>query len=117
MRVAVTGGTGTVGKQTVLELAERGHEVCQLSRRAPTEPNAGAAHYSVDLTTGAGLDRALDGIQAVVDAANSMASFRLSREVLVGGSGRLAAAAAAAGVEHHVLRSIVGIEDVPTSYY
>lgn len=117
MVVAVTGGTGTVGKRVVQELADRGHEVRQLSRRAPAEIMPGAAHYSIDLTTGAGLDRALCGVDVVVDAAQSTGSFRRARDVLVGGTARLSAVAGAAGVGHHVLCSIVGIEDVPSAYY
>lgn len=105
-----------MGKRVVLELVDRSHEVRQLSRGAPTEIVPGTAHYSIDLTTGAGLDRALSGVQVVIDAAHSMVSFGRAREVLVGGTRRLSKAAAAAGIEHHVLCSIVGIEDVPTAY-
>ncbi len=46
-----------------------------------------------------------------------MASLRRVRDVLVGGTGRLSSAGVAAGVEHHVLCSIVGIEGVPSPYY
>lgn len=46
-----------------------------------------------------------------------MSSFRRATEVLVDGTRRVSAAAAAAGVGHHVLISIVGIDDVPMSYY
>lgn len=100
-----------MGRRAVVELVDRGHEVRQLSRRAPTEMAPRAAHFPIDLRTGAGLDRALSGVQAVVDTAHSMASFRGPRKVLVEGTRRPSAAGAAAGVEHHVLRSIVGIDD------
>jgi len=53
MRVAVAGGTGTIGRRIVSVLARDGHEVRALSR--------GAAEYPVDLTTGAGLEVALEG--------------------------------------------------------
>jgi PPOX class probable F420-dependent enzyme len=113
--VAVTGGTGTLGTCVVRELADRGHAVRQLSRRADREI-PGSVHYPVDLTTGAGLEEALGAVEVVIDAANSM-SPRGAREVLVGGTERLTAAAHAAGVRHHVLCSIVGIEEVPYPYY
>ena len=53
MRIAIAGGTGTLGRPVAAELSERGHEVRVLSRHAP--------EYPVDLTTGAGLTAALDG--------------------------------------------------------
>ena len=47
MRIAIAGGTGTLGRPVAAEPSERGHEVRVLSRHAP--------EYQVDLTTGAGL--------------------------------------------------------------
>jgi uncharacterized protein YbjT (DUF2867 family) len=107
MRIAIVGGTGTLGKHVVAELAGRGHEVRVLSR---------GGEYRVDLTTGDGLDRALDGCAAVVDASNTTAAKR-ARLVLVEGSRRLLAAEQAAGVGHHVCVSIVGCDQVPMGYY
>jgi uncharacterized protein YbjT (DUF2867 family) len=51
MRVAIVGGTGTLGRQVTEELRARGHEARVISRNAP--------EYRVDLTTGAGLDDAV----------------------------------------------------------
>jgi len=85
--VAVTGATGILGERVVLDMGSPGHEVRQLSHRAPTETVPGVAHYSTDLTTGVGLQRALSGVQVVVDAAHSLASFRRATEVLVGARG------------------------------
>ncbi|MEA2291468.1 MAG: hypothetical protein QOF17_488 [Solirubrobacteraceae bacterium] len=108
MQVAVTGGTGTLGRQVVAVLERRGHAVRALSRSAP--------RHRVDLRTGAGLAAALDGVEAVVDAANGRPG-RDARDVLLGGTGRLLAAEAAAGVGHHVGVSIVGADRVPFGYY
>jgi uncharacterized protein YbjT (DUF2867 family) len=113
MTVAVVGGTGTVGSLVVADLLGRGERVAVLSRN-PTNVPAGAEHRRVDLTSGAGLDLALDGVGAVVDAANSQKG---AKETLVEGTRRLAAAGARAGVANHVTISIVGIEEVPMSYY
>ena len=113
MVVAVTGGTGTLGTSVARELVGRGHEVRQLSRGRSPEV-AGAVHHPIDLTTGAGLERALNGVEVVIDAANSL---RRARQVLVEGTRRLAETAQAAGVRHHLLCSIVGIEHVPAAYY
>jgi uncharacterized protein YbjT (DUF2867 family) len=105
MRIAIVGGTGTLGRHVAAELAGRGHEVRVLSR---------SGEYRVDLTTGVGLAEALDGCAAVVDASNAM---RNARQVLVDGSGRLLAAERAAAVGHHVCVSIVGCDRVPMGYY
>jgi uncharacterized protein YbjT (DUF2867 family) len=111
--VAVVGGTGTLGLPVVRELLARGATVRALSRNATMVP-AGAAHHRVDLTTGEGLTDALAGVDAVLDAANSAKG---AEEVLVGGTRRLLAAEAAAGVTHHLAISIIGIDQVPLSYY
>jgi uncharacterized protein YbjT (DUF2867 family) len=103
MVIAVTGGSGTVGREVVRELAARGHDVRALSR--------GSREPQVDLTTGEGLAAALEGADVVVDAANG------GPDVLVDGTRRLLAAERAAGVEHHVGVSIVGVDRVPYRYY
>jgi uncharacterized protein YbjT (DUF2867 family) len=108
MQIAVTGGTGTLGREVVAELAGRGHSVRVLSRSAP--------QHRVDLSTGEGLAAALDGVDAVVDAANGKPG-RDARAVLVDGTRRLLEAGAAAGVGHHVGVSVVGAERVPWGYY
>lgn len=107
MRIAVAGGTGTVGRHVVACLARDGHEVRALSRHAPEHP--------VELTTGAGLDAALAGCEVLVDASNGPPTR--ARPILVEGSRRLLAAEQRAGVAHHVCVSIVGIEDVALAYY
>jgi uncharacterized protein YbjT (DUF2867 family) len=108
MRIAVAGGTGTVGRPIVDRLTERGHEVRVLSRHS--------AQHPVDLTTGEGLAEALAGCDVVVDASNCL-SAKHAAATLVEGSRRLLAAEDAAGVGHHVCISIVGCDLVPTGYY
>jgi len=111
--VAVVGGTGTLGAPVVGELLARGATVRVLSRNATAVPD-GAEHRRVDLTSGEGLAQALTGADAVVDAANST---KAAEDVLVAGTKRLLEAGAAAGVGHHVAISIIGIDQVPMSYY
>jgi uncharacterized protein YbjT (DUF2867 family) len=108
MRIAIAGGTGTLGRHVVEELRGRGHEVRVLSRKAPDHP--------VDLTTGAGLTEALEGCEVVVDAANASGAKRATA-TLVEGSRRLLAAEQKAGVRHHVCVSIVGCDRAPVGYY
>jgi len=107
MRIAIAGGTGTLGRPVAAELSKRGHEVRVLSRHAP--------EYQVDLTTGAGLAAALDGCQVVVDASNGPP--RAAAATLVAGNRRLLDAGREAGVEHHVCVSIVGCDRLPVKYY
>jgi len=107
MRIAITGGTGTLGSLVAGELRSRGHDVRVLSRHAPEFP--------VDLVTGEGLAGALDGCEAVVDASND--SSRHAARTLIDGSRRLLGAEAAAGVGHHVGVSIVGCDRAPVGYY
>ncbi|WP_172416811.1 SDR family oxidoreductase [Nocardia seriolae] len=113
--MAVVGGTGTLGGHVVRELVARGHTVRVLSRSAPAEPIAGTEHHAVDLASGAGLDAALEGMYAVVDAV-SHRGLR-SAPVMVEGVRTLLAAETRAKVGHHVEISIVGCEKVPFSYY
>ncbi|HMJ72640.1 MAG TPA: NAD(P)H-binding protein [Solirubrobacterales bacterium] len=115
MKVVVAGGTGVLGRLVVAELVARGDEVLALSRNANRRMPDGAAHRSVDLTDGAGLDEALAGAEVVVNCSNS--SPRDAAPVLAEGTKRLLWAGAAAGVRHHVDVSIVGCDRVPTAYY
>jgi uncharacterized protein YbjT (DUF2867 family) len=111
--VAVVGGTGTLGAPVVRELLTRGATVRVLSRNAAGVP-AGAEHHPIDLTSGEGLAQALAVVDTVVDAANST---KAAEDVLVTGTRRLLEAGSAAGVTHHVAISIIGIDQVPMSYY
>jgi uncharacterized protein YbjT (DUF2867 family) len=107
MKIVVIGGTGLIGSKTVAILRQRGHEVVAAS------PNTG-----VNTITGAGLKEAMAGTQVVIDLANSP-SFE-DKPVLefFETSGRnLLAAAAAAGVRHHVALSIVGTDRTPDNGY
>lgn len=108
MRIAVLGGTGTLGVLLVQELESRRHEVRSLSRNS--------LFYPVDLETGFGLDRAIAGCDVVVDASNAVWGKR-SRDILVRGTRRLLDAEKSARVSHHVCISIIGCEKVPASYY
>ncbi|PRB11297.1 SDR family oxidoreductase [Microbacterium sp. MYb62] len=107
MRIAVAGGTGTVGRPTVEAVRAAGHEAVVLSRS-----------QGVDLVTGQGLDYALAGADAVIDVA-SVETLKASAavEFFTAATGNLVSAAADAGVGHVVLLSIVGIDRIPYDYY
>jgi uncharacterized protein YbjT (DUF2867 family) len=102
MRIAVAGATGNVGALTVAALEQGGHDVVRISRS-----------LGVDLSTGAGLDDALVGVQAVVDASNAPVLDEAGTVAYFGNAtSNLLAAGERAGVRHHVLLSIVGIHRV-----
>jgi uncharacterized protein YbjT (DUF2867 family) len=106
-KMAVAGGTGVVGRHVVARLTEAGHEVSVLARST-----------GVDVYSGAGLPGALDSVTAVIDVANTSTSRRRAAVDFFDRATRnLLAAERAAGVAHHVVLSIVGIDRVNLGYY
>jgi uncharacterized protein YbjT (DUF2867 family) len=100
MRIAIMGGSGRIGQYTVGALKGDGRDALPLSRST-----------GVDGYTGAGLDEALAGVDVVVDVTNTMS---LDEAEIVDFFGtvtkNLLAAEERAGVGHHVLLSIVGLD-------
>jgi len=102
MRIAVAGATGNIGARTVTALEQTGHEAVRISRS-----------LGVDLITGDNLDAALTGVDAVVDATSYEAADRDDAVAYFGTTTRnLLAAEERAGVRHHVLLSIVGVDRI-----
>jgi uncharacterized protein YbjT (DUF2867 family) len=102
MRIAIAGATGNIGALTVIALERVGHEVVRISRSE-----------GLDLSTGDRLDDALAGVEAVIDATNIPATDRNEAVARFGTATRnLLAAEERAGVGHHVLLSIVGLDRV-----
>jgi uncharacterized protein YbjT (DUF2867 family) len=107
MKIAVTGGTGTVGRHVVEIARSRGHEAVVLSRSS-----------GVDLTNGAGIAAALAGVDVVIDAASTATqSAHESRAFFGAVTTNLLAAEEQAGVAHHIALSIVGSDRAPFGYY
>jgi uncharacterized protein YbjT (DUF2867 family) len=106
--VLITGASGTLGSAVLPRLTNEGYDVRPMSRR--TRPGWVAA----DLATGAGLDRAVRGVDAIVHLATSATK---TRETDVEGTRRLLAAARTAGVLHVLYISINGVDRVPLGYY
>jgi uncharacterized protein YbjT (DUF2867 family) len=106
-RIVVIGGTGLIGAKCVAILRQRGHEAVAASPR-----------LGVNTITGAGLEQAMAGAQLVIDLSNPPSFDREVALEFFESSGRnLLAAAAAAGVRHHVVLSIVGTDRVPGQDY
>jgi uncharacterized protein YbjT (DUF2867 family) len=102
--ILVTGGTGVLGKPTVELLKKAGHDVRVLSRKPGSE-------YLGDVTSGAGLDEALTGVDTVLHLATSASS----KDVVQ--ARNVVQASTAAGVQHLVYISIVGVDQIPYFYY
>ncbi len=106
-RIAVAGGTGLVGCRVV-----------ETVRRLDAEAIVIARSSGIDLTTGTGLDRALEGVNAVIDVTNIVTQNRRRATTFFETSTRhLLEAEERQGVRHHVLLSIVGIDRVGLGYY
>jgi uncharacterized protein YbjT (DUF2867 family) len=107
--ILVTGGAGRLGRLVVKHLSQAGYFVRGMSRRpSPGEDWPGAEWKQADLKTGAGLSRAVQGMDVVVHLA-----AKGSWQVDVEGTRRLLEAARQAHVSHVVFISIVGIDRVP----
>lgn len=106
--VLVTGGTGTLGRRLVPALRGAGHHVRVLSRRTGPDVVTG------DLTTGAGLAAALEGVEVVVHAATN--PVRARRVELSGTARLLDAVRERGGVAHVLYVSIVGVDRHALTY-
>lgn len=104
----VTGGSGSLGRPVISSLSARGVRVRSLSRKP------GEDHAVGDLSTGEGLAAALAGVDTVVHCASDTRRFGKTD---VAQARHLIDASVAAGVQHLVYISIVGIDRVPMPYY
>ena len=105
MKIVVIGGSGRIGRRVAGALAARGCDVvaaCPLS--------------GVDVFTGAGLSRVLNNANVVVDCSNSP-TVESAPNFFARATHNLLAAEESAGVCHHVLLSIVGLERLLDGVY
>ena len=107
MDIAVAGGTGIVGRHVVRIAKERGHQVRSLSRRE-----------GVDLVKAKGVGAALKGADTVIDV-SGLRSMHTKKSVdfFMASTESLQRYGKAAGVQHHVVLSIVGVDKAPTGLY
>jgi uncharacterized protein YbjT (DUF2867 family) len=101
MRIAVIGGTGVAGRHTVEALARAGHNPLVLSRSR-----------GVDVTTGKGLDEELAGVDTVIDVTSVPTLDDATPKLFATATRNILAAEERAGVRHHVVLSIVGIDRI-----
>ncbi|GAA1559598.1 SDR family oxidoreductase [Brevibacterium picturae] len=105
----VTGGTGTLGREVVRRLAGDRREVRVLTRRADGEPGLFRRMVG-DLSTGAGLSAAVEGVDAIVHCATSTGDVDATRHLVT-------AARRLGENPHLVYVSIVGIDHIDLPYY
>ena len=107
VRIAVAGATGVVGRHVVAELGRREHEVVALARS-----------QGVDVMRLDGLADHLAGVDAVIDTLGITTTRRKpATDFFTTTTRNLLEAERAAGVERHVLLSIVGIDGSSFGYY
>lgn len=107
MRVAVVGATGSVGRHVVEMIGTAGHEVVPISRS-----------HGVDVITTAGLEKALDAADCIVDAANPPSPNQEDATEFFRTSARnLHEVGSTMGVGSIVVVSIVGIDRFTSGYY
>lgn len=102
MRIAVVGGTGLIGSAVVRELEGRvGTEVVTIARST-----------GVDVFSHDEMARALSGVSVVIDVINTDAdTLEEAASFFTASAGAVLGAETAAGVEHHVLLSIIGVDE------
>lgn len=119
-RIAITGGTGLVGREATRTLTTAGHEVVLISRgqrRPPRSANVGFTR--ADVISGSGLEEAFVGCDAVVHLVaiirerGGQTFDRVNRQ----GTENVARAATTAGVAHLVQVSAIGADPDPDFGY
>ena len=99
-RIAVTGATGRVGSHLVEILEQRGHEVVPIARS-----------NGVDVISGDGLERALEGTDTIIDTATGNSPDQTAATEFFTTSARnLQREGAAAGAKGIIVVSIIGID-------
>jgi uncharacterized protein YbjT (DUF2867 family) len=106
-KVVVLGGTGMIGSLVVSALTRAGVDLVSASRRT-----------NVNILTGEGLDAALAGADTVIDTSD-VSSFDLDTlKTFFRASGEIIhAAEKKAGVRHHIMLSIFGVDQVRGNPY
>lgn len=114
MKIAITGGTGFVGRHLARELTDRGHEVVLIARGVDRrDPSIRALPRSTFVPIGVGdesrLEAVLAGCQAVAHCAgiNRQIGAQTYRRVHIEGTQHLVNAARRAGVEKVLLVSFL----------
>lgn len=120
MRIAITGGTGFVGRNTARALLAADHEVVLVARGSRTvAPREGVSVVRADVLNGERLEAALQGCDAVVHlvAVIRQKGRQTFDAVIRRGTENLVSAARAAGIGRIVYISAIGADPDPRFPY
>jgi uncharacterized protein YbjT (DUF2867 family) len=107
VKIAIAGGSGTVGRYVVESVTKSGHEVVVLSRSS-----------GFDLISGGGLAEALADVEVIIDVSNpSTTNGAKASSFFTAVTKNLHTAGSQVGVQRLVSLSIVGIDNFPFGYY
>ena len=113
--ILITGGSGVLGRELVARMAGPNRSIRVLSRRHDLTLPRGARLLRGDLSSGQGVDEAVEGVDVIVHCATS--PYKKTWETDVEGTRRLIGAASQAPPRHVIYVSIVGIDRIPLRYY
>ncbi|MFC6873511.1 SDR family oxidoreductase [Halobellus marinus] len=115
IQTLVTGATGKLGTALRPRLTAEGHAIRAASRSPSDESGESVNWVELDLTKDLDIKSVLENIDVVIHTATAPQGD--TEAVDVQGTKRLLEAAEVTGVEHFVYPSIVGVDDIPFSYY
>ncbi len=123
MKIAITGGTGFIGRHLAKDLISRGHEVIVIARgqyTRNTQPIEGATFVSADVNDTTKLTEAFRGCHAVAHCAGTSTetSEQTYQRLHVDGARSAVTAAERAGVKKFVLVSYLSVRpNVKSDYH
>ena len=122
MKIAITGGTGFIGRHLAKDLIARGHEIVVIARgqyTRNTQPIEGATFVSADVNDTARLTEAFRGCDAVVHCAGTSVETKSQtyESLHVEGTRSAVTAAETAGVKKFVLVSYLSVRPNVNSEY
>ena len=123
MKIAITGGTGFIGRHLARELINQGHEVIVIARglyARNNQPVAGATFVSTDANDTEKLQETLKGCDAVAHCAGTSVEDenQTFEQLHVNGTRSAVMAAERANVKKFVLVSYLNVRpNTPSAYY
>ncbi len=122
MKIAITGGTGFIGRHAAQDLIKRGHEVVIIARglyKRNEKPVAGAIFNAIDINNTDQLEQVFRGCEAVLHCAGTSTpdSGQSLERVHVEGARSAVTAASRVGVKKFVLISYLNVRPKVRSLY
>ena len=122
MKIAITGGTGFIGRHLAPDLIEHGHEVIIIARgqySRSTQPVAGASFVALDINETEKLQEIFQGCHAVAHCAGTSVedSKQSFQQLHVEGTRSAVKAAENSGVKKFVLVSYLNVRPTVNSAY